>query len=181
MCSQFFNPGWIKIYIYIGYTHHYLPYLSSSIYSSVYSGGVITSLTHHWTSPLILVFILPSIYSFISFSLPAYLHLLNSLPLYILHYPLTCFTQLAYIYILPYPLTCFTQLVFIYSPSLTYSVSSTPLYIFHVTCTSLTYLQFNLSYSTYPIWHYLPYFYPPYPLLYYIQHYLPLPITLLLS
>ena len=112
---------------------------------------IITCLTHHLGFTFILVFILPQIYSLISFPLPTYLlyltppyifqityllHFLNS-PLYIPNYLLT---------------SLFPQLTFIYSKLLTYFIiSSTHLYIFQITPTSLTYLiliLFSISYPT---------------------------------
>ena len=96
---------------------------------------VITSLTHHLPFPFILVFIPPQInLLFNIFSITHLLTLLNS-PLYIPNYLLTSFPQLT----------------FIYSKLLTYFISSTHLYIFQITPTSLTYLiliLFSISYPT---------------------------------
>ena len=84
----------------VGYTSHYLPYLSSSIYPFLYSGAVITFLTHHLAFPFILVFILPQIYSLISFPLPTYL--LYSTPPYIFQITYLLHFLNSPLYILPY-------------------------------------------------------------------------------
>ena len=109
-------------------TRGYLHYLSSCIYPLVYSAQAFTSLTHNLAFPFILVFILPVIYSLISFALPAYSVYSTRLYIFQITYLLTLFNLS--LYILCYSLTRFAQLTF--------------MYIFSVTCTSLIF-TFNIT------------------------------------
>ena len=132
MCSQFFNPGWIKIYIYIGhqgFTLTQVTHLFFILHSFVYLGGGGSLLALLFIFHLILPFTLPSIYSLIYH-------------FYLLPYSLTHFTQLTFIYsplfhLLPFlnsplyiqlnPLTPFTNLPIIYSAKLTVPLLIFPL------------------------------------------------------
>ena len=112
------------------------------LFSSLYLLSI-----HHFTPPLILRVTLGySGYSVYSSA--------NHLGFIII---ITCLTHLIFILhpclyspVVHYPLTYFTQLALIYSKLLTYFISSTHLYIFSLTCTSLTYLVLILFCISYP-------------------------------
>ena len=120
------------------YTSHYSPYLSFSIYYPfLYSAPSLLPLLIILHFHLFLSLFRPKSAPNLLFNIFSITHLLT-----LLNSPL---------YIPNYLLTSFPQLTFIYSKLLTYFISSTHLYIFQITPTSLTYLiliLFSISYPT---------------------------------